>query len=138
MPASLVARCVVPPFGATTRNTRANPTFGRRPSRPNPRTFFRFSALAYHPPNSTAFGRTPRPRAVSRMPGFLEKICERAMVCELGLRGRTVLPQHEILVPYKDIRIPGQQLDLLVGTRVILELKAVDEILPIHEAQLLS
>ncbi len=71
-------------------------------------------------------------------PGFLEKIYERAMVYELGLRGLTVQPQQEILVPYKDILIPGQQLDLLVGGRVVLELKAVDEIMPIHEAQLLS
>jgi GxxExxY protein len=71
-------------------------------------------------------------------PGFLEKIYERAMVHELGLRGLPVQPQREILVPYKGILIPGQQLDLLIGERVILELKAVEKLLPIHEAQLLS
>jgi GxxExxY protein len=71
-------------------------------------------------------------------PGFLEKIYERAMIHELGLRGLPVVPQREILVPYKGIEIPGQRLDLLVGERVILELKAIDELHPIHEAQLLS
>jgi GxxExxY protein len=71
-------------------------------------------------------------------PGFLEKIYERAMVHELGLRGLPVEAQEEILVPYKGIRIPGQQLDLLVGKRVILELKAVEQLHPIHETQLLS
>jgi len=41
-------------------------------------------------------------------------------------------------VPYKDIRIAGQKLDLLVGTRVIVDLKTVEQLIPIHEAQLLS
>lgn len=71
-------------------------------------------------------------------PGFLEKIYERALVHELTLRSIPVQFQKDIFVPYKDIAIPGQQLDLLVGDRVILELKAVSELAPIHEAQLLS
>ena len=71
-------------------------------------------------------------------PGFLEKIYERALVHELALGNIAVQPQREILVPYKEIMIPGQQLDLLVGERVIVELKAVSELAPIHEAQLLS
>ena len=71
-------------------------------------------------------------------PGFLEKIYERALVHELALRRVSTQPQKEILVPYKDILIPGQQLDILVCERVILELKVVDALAPIHEAQLLS
>ena len=71
-------------------------------------------------------------------PGFLEKIYERALIYELGLRGITVQSQLEILVPYKDIRISGQKLDLLVGSRVIVDLKTVEQLIPIHEAQLLS
>lgn len=71
-------------------------------------------------------------------PGFLEKIYERALVHELTLRGLVVQPQQEIRVPYKDIQIEGQQLDVLVGGRVIVELKAVEQLHPIHEAQLLS
>jgi GxxExxY protein len=71
-------------------------------------------------------------------PGFLENIYERALVYELSLRGIAVQAQKDILVPYKDILIPGQQLDVLVCDRIILELKAVAELAPIHQAQLLS
>jgi GxxExxY protein len=71
-------------------------------------------------------------------PGFLEKIYERALFHELKRQGIPCEPQKEILVPYKDIEIPGQQLDLLVGGRVIVELKAVTEFHPLHQAQLLS
>jgi GxxExxY protein len=71
-------------------------------------------------------------------PGFLESIYERAMDHELKTSGLLVERQKEILVPYKDIEIPGQRLDLLVGGRLIVELKAVESIAPIHEAQLIS
>ena len=71
-------------------------------------------------------------------PGFLEKIYERALIHELACRGIPVQPQKEIMVPYKDILIPGQQLDLLAAERVILELKSVNELIPIHQAQILS
>jgi GxxExxY protein len=71
-------------------------------------------------------------------PGFLEKVYERALVHELSLRGIAVQPQKDILVPYKDLLIAGQQLDILAGERVILELKAVTELAPIHDAQLIS
>jgi GxxExxY protein len=60
------------------------------------------------------------------------------MLHELRSMGLLVEPQKEILVPYKDILIEGQRLDLLVGGRVLVELKAVDKLIPIHEAQLLS
>lgn len=46
--------------------------------------------------------------------------------------------QKEICVPYKDIVIEGQRLDMLVEDRVIIELKTVECFAPIHEAQLLS
>jgi GxxExxY protein len=71
-------------------------------------------------------------------PGFLESIYERAMDYELAASGLLVEREKEILVPYKDIRISGQRLDLLVGGRIIVELKAVESIAPIHEAQLIS
>lgn len=71
-------------------------------------------------------------------PGFLEKIYERALAHELTLRGVSVQPQKDMLVPYKDIFIAGQRLDLLAGERVIVELKAVSELAPIHEAHVLS
>jgi len=71
-------------------------------------------------------------------PGFLESIYERALCHELKLQAIPFEKQVEILVPYKDISIPGQRLDLIIDKFLILELKAVEDILPIHEAQLLS
>jgi GxxExxY protein len=71
-------------------------------------------------------------------PGFLESVYERALCHELNLRGVTFERQKELIVPYKDIEITGQRLDLLVGGRVITELKTVEVIAPIHQAQLLS
>jgi len=70
--------------------------------------------------------------------GFLERVYEDAFCHELELRGIRFERQKEVTVPYKDILISGQRMDLLVGGQVIVELKAVDAIAPIHEAQLLS
>lgn len=71
-------------------------------------------------------------------PGFLESIYRRALAFELSLRAFEVEQEKDITVPYKTIRIPGQRLDLLVGGRVIVELKCVEDFAPIHQAQLLS
>ena len=71
-------------------------------------------------------------------PGFLESIYEKALLHELELRGFKAERQKPVLVPYKDIQIEGQRIDLMVGGRVIVELKTVDAIAPIHQAQLLS
>jgi GxxExxY protein len=71
-------------------------------------------------------------------PGFLESIYRKALAYELSLRGFTVEQEKEILVPYKDIQISGQRLDVLVVGRVIVELKCVEEFAPIHQAQLIS
>jgi len=71
-------------------------------------------------------------------PGFLESIYERALCHELQLQGIPFEKQVEIQVPYKEISIPGQRLDLIIDSFLILELKAVEEISPVHEAQLLS
>ena len=71
-------------------------------------------------------------------PGFLEAVYEKALIYEMQLRGLKVEWQKDILVPYKDIQLEGQRLDLLVGGRVIIELKAVTELHPIHQGQLLS
>jgi GxxExxY protein len=71
-------------------------------------------------------------------PGFVEKIYERALLHELKLQGIKVESQKEITVPYQDTLISGQQLDLLVEGQLILELKAVDQLTSIHEAQILS
>lgn len=71
-------------------------------------------------------------------PGFLESIYRKAMAYELSSQRIPVEEEKEILVPYKDIQIPGQRLDLRVGGRVIVELKCVEKFAPIHQAQLIS
>ncbi len=71
-------------------------------------------------------------------PGFLESIYRKAMAYELSSQRIQVKEEKEILVPYKDIQIPGQRLDLRVGGRIIVELKCVEEFAPIHQAQLIS
>ena len=72
-------------------------------------------------------------------PGLLESTYERALEHELGLRG--ISCQAQVLLPlkYKDLEIPdAYRLDLLVEKSVIVELKTVQSILPIHQAQLLT
>ncbi len=71
-------------------------------------------------------------------PGLLESVYERALIHELHLQGVDAKQQVAVSVRYKDITIQGQRIDLLVEPGIILELKAVDVLLPIHEAQLLS
>ena len=70
--------------------------------------------------------------------GFLERVYEDALCYELVLRHVPFERQKAILVPYKDLRIEGQRLDLLIGGLVIVELKAVSDIHPVHQAQLMS
>lgn len=71
-------------------------------------------------------------------PGFLESIYRRAMAYELSSNGLRVEEEKEVTVRYKDIQIPGRRLDLLVGGRVVVELKCVEELVPIHQAQVIS
>ena len=71
-------------------------------------------------------------------PGFLESIYRRALCHELSLRGIPFESEKELLVPFKDIQIPGQRYDILVAGRILVELKTVDAFAPIHQAQLLS
>jgi len=67
-------------------------------------------------------------------PGFLESVYEEAPCAELELRGMAFRRQVPVAVDYKG----EYKLDLLVGDALIIELKAVDVVLPIHEAQVLS
>ncbi len=71
-------------------------------------------------------------------PGFLESVYEQALVHEMQARGLVVHQQKPIAVTYKELQIEGQRLDVLVEPGVIIELKAVEHLLPIHEAQLMS
>ena len=72
-------------------------------------------------------------------PGLLESTYEACLVFELAERGLRVERQKALPVTYKDVRIDcGYRIDLLVEGQVIVELKAVQALDPIHEAQLLS
>ena len=72
-------------------------------------------------------------------PGLLESTYEACLAYELTEIGLSVERQKELPVVYRGIRIDcGYRIDLLVERRVVLELKAVEKMQPIHEAQLLS
>jgi GxxExxY protein len=72
-------------------------------------------------------------------PGLLESAYEACLQFELLDRGLRVERQKEQPVIYRGIRVDcGYRLDLVVEDRIILELKAVEKLLPIHEAQLMS
>lgn len=72
-------------------------------------------------------------------PGFLEKIYEDALCYELEQRGLNFIRQKSIPVFYKNQKMPTEyKLDLIVEDQMILELKTVEKILPVHEAQVIS
>jgi GxxExxY protein len=72
-------------------------------------------------------------------PGLLESIYEECLSVELTDRGLTVKRQLLVPISYKGRTFEcGFRLDLLVEDTVIVELKAIEKVLPVHEAQLLS
>jgi len=72
-------------------------------------------------------------------PGLLESTYERCLARELELNGIAHQTQVAVPVEYKGVQLDcGYRLDLLVEEALIVELKAVDRLQPIHEAQLLT
>jgi GxxExxY protein len=72
-------------------------------------------------------------------PGLLESVYEACMAIELRKRGLSFATQVALPVTYEGETIePAFRIDLLVDSKVIVELKAVEKLLPIHEAQLLT
>jgi GxxExxY protein len=72
-------------------------------------------------------------------PGLLESAYEACLAYELTDRGLRVERQKELPVTYRGHSLDcGYRLDLLIEDLVIVELKAVEKLQPIHEAQLLS
>lgn len=72
-------------------------------------------------------------------PGLLESIYEKSLARELTLRGIEVKRQVSLDLKYKDLSLGDEfTLDLIMDGEVIVELKVVKEIAPIHEAQLLT
>ena len=71
-------------------------------------------------------------------PGFLEKVYENALLMELKARGLKAAAQYPKKLKYKDQIVVEYFADLLVEDQVIIELKTVNRIEKIHEAQLLN
>ena len=72
-------------------------------------------------------------------PGLLEAVYEECLAKELTLRGIPFERQKPIPLVYKDLKLEcGYRLDLLVATRVVVEIKAIESIAPIHESVMLT
>jgi len=72
-------------------------------------------------------------------PGLLETAYEECLCFELKQSGLTVQRQVPLPIVYKSVRLEcGYRLDVLVERQVIAEIKAVERLLPIHEAQMLT
>lgn len=72
-------------------------------------------------------------------PGLLESVYEECLCHELTLRDIAFERQVDLPVTYKGIELScGYRMDLVIGDTVVAELKTVEKLLPIHEAQLLT
>jgi len=70
--------------------------------------------------------------------GFLEKVYENALITELRLKGLKAENQVPLKVFYKDNMVGEYFADIIVENQVIVELKAVERIKKVHQAQLLN
>ena len=72
-------------------------------------------------------------------PGLIESIYEWCLIKELELRGLSTVSQKSVVIEYKGFRREEPlRFDILVEGRVLVEAKAIEKLLPIHKAQLLS
>jgi GxxExxY protein len=72
-------------------------------------------------------------------PGLLESLYERALVHEFGLRGIDFTRQVDMPACYKGIDLGGTyRFDLIAENSVVVEIKAVQQLLPVHRSQLLT
>jgi len=71
-------------------------------------------------------------------PGFLESIYENALAIALAQTGLSVESQKMIPVHFRDQRVGEHRLDLLVGKKLVVELKAVKQLEDVHFAQVRS
>ena len=72
-------------------------------------------------------------------PGLLESTYEQCLAHELRCAGIPFMLQHPLPVNYKGVKLDcGYRVDLLVDNKIIVELKSVEKLLPIHQAQLLT
>ncbi|BAZ94931.1 MULTISPECIES: GxxExxY protein [Thiohalobacter] len=71
-------------------------------------------------------------------PGYLESVYEEALAVELESLGIECDRQVPVSIDYKGRVVGEARLDLVVADKLVIELKAVDALLPIHQAQVLS
>ena len=72
-------------------------------------------------------------------PGLLESAYEECLCHELHLKGLDFKRQVDLPILYKGLKLDcGYKIDLIVRNEVLLELKSVEKLLPVHEAQLLT
>jgi len=72
-------------------------------------------------------------------PGLLETSYEACLHHELGIRGISAKRQLLLPIQYKSLKVPdAYRIDLLVEESIVLELKTVSKLLPVHSAQLLT
>ena len=72
-------------------------------------------------------------------PGLLEYVYQKALVQELKLKGFKVHSEIDIEINYKGVNVGSDlRLDIIVNDTIIIELKSVENILPVHKKQLLT
>lgn len=72
-------------------------------------------------------------------PGLLESVYEEVLAYELGVRGMMVERQVPIKIEYRGISLSkGFVIDLLVEREVVVELKSIEELKPVHKKQLIT
>ena len=72
-------------------------------------------------------------------PGLLESTYEQCLAHELKCAGIPFMVQHPLPVNYSGVKLDcGYRVDLFIDNKIIVELKSVEKLLPIHQAQLLT
>ena len=71
-------------------------------------------------------------------PGYLETVYQRALQLELAINALPYVCEEPILVYYKGTAIQGQRVDFIIDGKVLVELKAVEAIHPVHVSQVVS
>ena len=71
-------------------------------------------------------------------PGYKESTYEKALCLELGFRNIPFQRQAEVSVYYKNVQLGHGLIDILVDNQLIVELKTVDALHPVHKAQVIS
>ena len=72
-------------------------------------------------------------------PGLLENVYEKCLKAELEFQGFKVEHQKKVKLHYRGIQLATElRIDLLINDTIIVEIKSIENILPVHEAQLLT